>query len=112
MDATRMTAEKATLESIQFLSDGMAAFHKLVGAKFRRYLQTGNQEDLGEFSVMSFKTYKDMVAMFQSHVNPEKGEQRVNLVVSQEKEEEAKDQLQTADDAASILDMLVKSNIQ
>lgn len=61
MIGARQALEKTTLEAIQFASDGMAVYHKMVGDKFRRYLQTGDNSVLGEFKDMSFKTYKDMV---------------------------------------------------
>lgn len=67
MLGARTALEKATLESIQFTADGMAVYHKLVGDRFRKYLQTGDPEVLGsEFKDMSFKNYKDMVATLKS----------------------------------------------
>jgi hypothetical protein len=65
MLTVRQTVEKSVLESIQFAADGLAVYRKLVGDRFKRYLQTGNPEDLGEFKEMSFKTYKDLIAIMQ-----------------------------------------------
>lgn len=64
MELIRVKTEKATLEGIQFASDGMAVFHKLVGDRFRKFIQTGNEEELGEFKHMSFKMYKEFVQIF------------------------------------------------
>lgn len=64
MELMRTKAEKATLEGIQFASDGMAVFHKLVGDRFRRFLQTGDENELGEFRTMSFKMYREFVGLF------------------------------------------------
>lgn len=65
MLTVRQTVEKATLESIQFAADGMAVYRKLVGDRFKRFLQTGNPEDLGDLKDMSFKTYKDLSAILR-----------------------------------------------
>lgn len=62
-DSVRQAAAKASLETIHFASDALSVFHKLAGQKFRRYLQTGNEAELGDFSKMGFKTYKDFVEL-------------------------------------------------
>ena len=61
MSNVRHTVEKATLESIQLAADGIAVYHKLVGDKFKRFLQSGDLSDLGDMKDMSFKQFKDMV---------------------------------------------------
>lgn len=53
-------AAKSQLEAIDFSSTAMSVFHKLWYPKFLRFLQTGNEEDLGEFKGMTFKFYKEM----------------------------------------------------
>jgi hypothetical protein len=45
-------------ESVSFLADFLAVAHKMHGVKLRAYLQTGNEEDLGDFKVNGFQTYK------------------------------------------------------
>lgn len=65
MDQTRQAAEKSVLEGIQFASDGMAVFHKMMGGRFRRYLQTGNEEELGDFKDMTFRSYREFVDLLQ-----------------------------------------------
>lgn len=65
MACARQAVEKTTLEAVQFASDGMAVYHKLVGDKFRKFLQTGDPNSLGDFKDMSFKAYKDMVELLQ-----------------------------------------------
>jgi len=66
MAKVRETVEKSTMEGVQFASDGMAVFHRLAGTKFRKYLQTGNPEDLGEFADMTFRQYRDFVGLLQT----------------------------------------------
>lgn len=63
MESVSHSVAKVTLESIQMTSDAMAVFHRLVGDKFRRYLQTGDPSVLGEFGDMSLKSYKDFVEL-------------------------------------------------
>lgn len=66
MDSTRVANEKSTLESLQFAQDAMAVYHRLVGDKFKKYLQSGKEEDLGEFAGMSFATYLKFVDLFRT----------------------------------------------
>jgi hypothetical protein len=63
MTQVRETVQKTQLEAIRFASDGMAVYHKMVGDKYRRYLQTGNLEDLGDLAYMSFKQYKEFAEL-------------------------------------------------
>lgn len=71
-------SQKTTAEAIKFASDGMAAFHKLAGEKFRKFLQSGNEEDLGEFKGLSFKNYKDLIEIFGKLTGQEsKTQQRI-----------------------------------
>jgi hypothetical protein len=50
------------LESVNFLADSFAAVHKLNGDKVKRFLQTGDPEDLAGvgFLPSSVKAYKDL----------------------------------------------------
>lgn len=52
--------QKTQLEAVDFSANSMAVFHKYWNSKFKRYLQTGNESELGEFKVNSFKLYKDI----------------------------------------------------
>lgn len=59
----RQVAQAKQLGSIRFVSDALAAFEKLAGEKFQRYLQTGDAAQLGEFKTMSFKQYKELIEL-------------------------------------------------
>lgn len=59
----RQVVEKTQLESIQFVAEGLAVYQKLAGQHFQKYLQTGKEEDLGDFRNMSFKTYKELLEL-------------------------------------------------
>ena len=63
LDNIRQVVQTAQLGAVQFVAEGLAAFQKLAGSKFQKYLQTGKEEDLGDFKDMSFKTYKDLLEM-------------------------------------------------
>lgn len=63
MASAQDTMLKTQLEAVRFATDGMAVYHKMVGDRFKRYLRSGNDSDLGDFKEMSFRTYRDMVAL-------------------------------------------------
>jgi hypothetical protein len=48
-------------ESLNFLGLALAAAHKDLGEHMKKYLMSGNPEDLGPFRIMSFKTYQSVV---------------------------------------------------
>jgi hypothetical protein len=48
-------------ESLDFMSIALAAAHKDLGGHMKKYLMTGNPEDLGPFRIMSFKTYQSLI---------------------------------------------------
>jgi len=59
----RQVAQQKQLGSIRFVSDALAAFEKLAGEKFQRYIQTGDVAQLGEWKDMNFKQYKELVEL-------------------------------------------------
>lgn len=63
MTNIRQVAQQKQLGSIRFVADALAAFEKLAGEKFQRYLQTGDAGHLGEWKDMSFKQYKELVEL-------------------------------------------------
>jgi hypothetical protein len=63
LDNVRQTTQKTQFEAIRFVSDGISVFQKLVGEKFKNYLQSSNIDDLGEFKDISFKQYKDLLEL-------------------------------------------------
>lgn len=60
---TKEKYQKSQLEAIEFASDAMSVYHKMWGDKFKRFIQTGNPEELSDFRNMSFKNYKDFTDM-------------------------------------------------
>lgn len=45
-------------EAVEFMADMMSAAHKLHGEKLKKYLQSGNEADLGEMSINSLDKYR------------------------------------------------------
>ncbi len=63
MKGIRSRVQQSHLEAVVFAADAMAVYHKLMGDKFKKFLQTGDPAELGEFKNASFRTYKDFVDM-------------------------------------------------
>jgi hypothetical protein len=63
MTDIRQVAQQKQLGSIRFVADALAAFEKLAGEKFQRYLQSGDVSQLGEWKDMNFKQYKELVEL-------------------------------------------------
>jgi len=57
MAQVRLGAMQAVQESVRFSADGMAVFHRLVGDRFRQFLQSGDKEDLSELGNMPMSLY-------------------------------------------------------
>lgn len=65
MVQTRESAAKTQLEAIRFASDGMAVHQQVLGNAFKRYLQTGNEDDLGPHKdAINIRNYKEYTALF------------------------------------------------
>jgi len=63
MRTIRSRVQQSQLEAMAFAIDGMAAYHKLHGEKFKKFLQTGVESDLGSFRDVGHKTYREFVEM-------------------------------------------------
>lgn len=51
------------LESVNFLTDMLAAAHKQQGDRIKKYLQTGNEDDLGDMKISSIGAYSKVVEL-------------------------------------------------
>ena len=73
LNGVRARVQQIGLESIVFISDALAATHKHHGEKFKKYLLTGNEEDLGDAPVgYSIKQYKDLLEMLMKATGMDK----------------------------------------
>lgn len=65
-DRARTNAQQLTLESVSFLGDFLSAFHKHDAAKFQRFLQTGDPQELKDALMIgpgSLKAYQSVVEL-------------------------------------------------
>jgi hypothetical protein len=68
MGSARKSVEKTTLEAIQMAADGMAVYHRVVGDRFKKFIQTGDTEDLGEWKDFSFQKYRQIIELMTTLV--------------------------------------------
>ena len=63
LNGVRDRVQLVQLESINYLSDRLAAAHKLDGDKFKKYLQSGKREDLEglDGTLSNFKEYEKVL---------------------------------------------------
>lgn len=116
MDSVADTVQKATLEGIQFAADGMAMFHRMAGKRFRKYLQTDNEADLGDWKDMTFKSYKEMVELFMKLTGHDEKDKKISGTVRHVVETAegapalAADRPVSPSEAASLLKLIGGSN--
>ncbi len=60
----RDRARQVVSEAAEFIGDSLTAAHKQHGAAIRRYIQTGDADELGAFAIASPHQYKDQLEMF------------------------------------------------
>ncbi len=70
--------QQTTLESVDFVAAQIAAAHKLYGEKVKRYLQTGNEKDLGGFSIHGWKAYNDAIELLKKLTGQDGTKQKVS----------------------------------
>lgn len=56
----REKVQKNQLEAVDFVGNAMAVYHKLWNTKFKKFLQTGNESELGDFKSMTPAQYKSI----------------------------------------------------
>jgi hypothetical protein len=94
--------QKNQLEAIEFSALSMSVFHKLWSTKFKKFLQTGNEAELGDLKGMSFKVYKDISENILKLTGQDKKQQIVSGEVVHKMEVPANKPISTKD-AANIL---------
>jgi len=56
-------AQQAQLETVVLLSDMLAAASKIHGKRLKKFIQTGDEKDLGGLRIESIRTLKDVLEM-------------------------------------------------
>jgi len=73
--------QQTQTEAVGFAVDAMAAFHKMAGGHFRKYLQTGDKEDLGPYKDYSFRSYQEFVNLALKLTGQEGGPKKAQPAV-------------------------------
>lgn len=63
---TRTRLQQTTLEAVDFVTTQLAAAHKLYGDRVKKFLQTGDEKDLGGFSIHGWKGYREAVDLLKT----------------------------------------------
>lgn len=56
-------AKQINIEAVGFVGDLLSATHKYHGKRLAKYLQTGDESELGELDIKSVNTYKTVLGM-------------------------------------------------
>lgn len=88
LEGVRERVQQVQLESVMFSADLLAAANKLYGDRLKRFLQTGDERELGDLSITSLKQYREAVELLMKLTGQEreskvtvKGEQRHTIEV-------------------------------
>jgi hypothetical protein len=81
LSGVRERVQQSQVEAIAFACDLLSAAHKQYGDRIKRYIQTGNEEELGDLKVKSLKDYKEVVSLVMSLTGqgPQQGTKNINV---------------------------------
>lgn len=106
-DTARSRVLQTQMEAVHFMADQLAAVHKLQGDKVKKFLSTGNPDDLGDAGfVMNAKQYKEIVGILKDLLALGKGDTQTQYVVGEIKHvvEEKKQTINAADVVKKLLE--------
>lgn len=109
LNNTKMRATQAQLESINFVSDLLSATNRMHGEKIAKYLQTGNEKDLGDLQITTLTGYKTAVELLQKLTGQDK-QQKVtgDLTITHKADDSmSAGRAPNSEEAADILKMLL-----
>lgn len=55
--------QKIQLEAIEHAANSISVYHAMLNDRYKKYLQTRDEKDLGDFKNISFKQYKEQVEL-------------------------------------------------
>lgn len=105
-DNIKEKIQRNQLEAIEFSTLSMSVFHKLWSTKFKKFLQTGDEKELGDVKGMSFKVYKDISENLLKLTGQDKKQQVVSGEVIHKVEIPAANKAISAKEASSILKVI------
>jgi hypothetical protein len=72
LTSTSMRVQQITLETADFVCDLFAVANREHGDKLRRYLQTGDEKELGDFRITSLAGFKTAIEILQKLTGQER----------------------------------------
>ncbi len=104
---TSVRIQQTTLETADFVCDLLAVANREHGDRLRRYLQTGNEAELGDFRISSLPALKMVIETLQKLTGQERNQKLhvVGEVLHRNKDEESKKP--TPAQASNVLKLLV-----
>jgi hypothetical protein len=64
LDAVRARVEQTQVAAVHFNADLLAAAHKQFGDRLKKYMQTGDENVLGDVKIETLKQYRDAIEMW------------------------------------------------
>lgn len=112
LSSVRDRVRQIQLESITFSADLLAAAHKLHGERIRKFIQSGDEAELGDLKITNLKAYKDAVELLLKLTGQDK-EAATNVIVNSgeanvtvAENAERKHAIWTAEEAAEVLKLI------
>lgn len=115
LSSVRDRVRQIQLESITFSADLLAAAHKLHGERIRKFIQTGDEAELGDLKITNLKAYKDAVELLLKLTGQDKDASATTQIVVQgngkqtvrvDDSVEVKNGIWTAEEAAEVLKLI------
>jgi|SRR6185312_8440515 len=113
LNGVKARVQQVTLESIHFVADMISAANKMHGEAIKKYLQTEDPADLGDLKITTLDGYRKAVELLQKLTGQDKPNNKGELVVTHKADESMKNTanvMQSADEAAEILRLLVQAS--
>jgi hypothetical protein len=112
LNGVKARVQQVTLESIEFVSDLIAAANKKFGERIKKYLQTENPDDLGDLQITSLDGYRKAVELLHKLTGQDKAQGKSELTVVHKADESMQKPgiVQSSDEAAKILELLVAAS--
>jgi hypothetical protein len=106
LNATTQRVQQTTLETADFVCDILAVANREHGDRLRRYLQTGDDTELGDFRVTSLTTLKVAIETLQKLTGQDKQQKLTVTGDLTTRQAPAQEALPSSDQAASVLKLL------
>ena len=72
MNSVSNRVKQVELEAIDFVGDVLSATHKMHGDRIKRYMQTGDEAELGDLAINSMQGYKTAIELLMKLTGQDK----------------------------------------